>query len=52
MELHTDKQDVVRLLSPGAYCVLDLPIRWGDCDAMQHVNNTVFFDSWKRRACK
>lgn len=43
MELHTAKQDAVRLLSPGAYCVLDLPIRWGDCDAMQHVNNTVFF---------
>lgn len=42
MEL-TREQSGARALSPGDYFVVDLPIRWGDCDALQHLNNTVFF---------
>ena len=43
MESHTSALDSARLLSPGDSFVVDLPIRWGDCDALQHLNNTVFF---------
>ena len=30
-------------LEPGARYTVDLPIRWGDCDQLMHLNNTVYF---------
>ena len=30
-------------LTAGATYTVDLPIRWGDCDALKHLNNTVYF---------
>ncbi|MFC4274916.1 acyl-CoA thioesterase [Achromobacter aloeverae] len=30
-------------LSPGATHVVDVPLRWGDSDAMDHLNNTLYF---------
>ncbi len=30
-------------LLAGYPCVIELPLEWGDMDAFQHVNNTVYF---------
>ena len=43
MESDTFEQGGRRLISPGDQFVVDLPIRWGDCDALQHLNNTAYF---------
>lgn len=29
--------------APGATHRVTLPLRWGDCDALNHLNNTVYF---------
>ncbi|MBJ7263841.1 MAG: acyl-CoA thioesterase [Burkholderiaceae bacterium] len=43
MESNTAPQDGPRTLLKGDYFIVDLPIRWGDCDALQHLNNVAFF---------
>ncbi|ALM83906.1 thioesterase family protein [Bordetella sp. N] len=30
-------------LAPGATHVFELPLRWGDSDALNHLNNTLYF---------
>jgi acyl-CoA thioester hydrolase len=30
-------------LAPGATHVFELPLRWGDLDALNHLNNTLYF---------
>jgi len=43
MEPYIASQDGSCVLSTGDYFIVDLPIRWGDCDALQHLNNVAFF---------
>ncbi|OZI30392.1 thioesterase [Bordetella genomosp. 10] len=31
------------VLAPGASHVAELPLRWGDSDALNHLNNTLYF---------
>lgn len=31
------------VLAPGATHVCELPLRWGDSDALNHLNNTLYF---------
>ncbi|AHV93291.1 acyl-CoA thioesterase [Bordetella holmesii] len=31
------------LIAEGAWHQIDLPLRWGDMDALNHLNNTIYF---------
>ena len=39
----TSETSAVRTLAVGDLHEIDLPVRWGDMDALAHLNNTVYF---------